>query len=87
MTLSIFINGLSNGNGSTLFYNDGELVGSTQFNLLEPVQYIGNVSGDEVPEDLTQPWGIVADFRMYRCALTPEQMKSIRIQPVSTEGE
>ena len=75
----------SNGNGSIRYYVDGELVGSTPFNLIEPVQYIGNVSGDGDVDDQTQPWGKIADFRMYRRALTPEQMKSIMIQPVSTE--
>lgn len=78
----------SNGNGSPRFYIDGELVGSTPFNLIEPVQYNGNVSGDEVPEDQTQPWGIDADFRMHRRALTPEQMNHpIMIQLNSREGE
>lgn len=67
----------SNGNGCTRYYVDGELVGSIPFNLQEPVQYIGNVSGDDSLEDRTQPWGRIADFRIYRRALKPRELEYI----------
>ena len=76
----------TNGNGSTRFYVDGEMVGSIPFNPQGPVQYIGNVSGYGIARDRTQPWGRIADFRIYRRALTLQELKFIMVNPVETTG-
>ena len=75
----------ANGNGSARYYVDGELVGSIPFNLQESVQYIGNVSGEGDPEDRTQPWGQMADFRIYHRALTPRELRFIMVKPIDGE--
>jgi len=74
-----------NGNGSTRYYVDGTLTGAIPFNLTTEIQFIGNVAGyDFEEEERTQPWGKVADFRMFRRALSSEEIKFIMIRPVQT---
>ena len=76
-----------NGNGSTRYYMDGEHVGSVPYNLTTGVQYIGNVSGSHVDNNYseegipTQPWGIIADFRIYRRGLSEKEIKLLLVQP------
>lgn len=60
--------------GWTTYYLDGQASGTISYNLKTPVAYIGNVSESC---DLTQPWGLIADFRVFARALSETQLSLI----------
>ena len=64
----------SSRHGSTIYYIDGEKVGMVPYNLRTPISYIGNVSEEEYGL-LSQQWGIIADLRVFRRALTGANLK------------
>jgi len=60
--------------GWTTYYLDGRAVGTVSYNLKTPIAYIGNASEEC---DLTQPWGLIADFRVFARALPETELSLI----------
>ena len=67
----------------TCFYLDAEPVGTIGFALHEDIAFIGNVAP---AAGGTQPWGLMADFRLFERALSHRELQLVMQSGLSSVG-